>query len=458
MQDKHNEASEKHLKNTDNESTMYIPGDSNEYQQNAQFYNQQINHAQQQQHTNAQQMYNNYNNPNQQYYNGNPQQPYYQNQQYYGNQPQSPPPRQPYYPNQPHYVGQPQPPQRPPRPTTGGDYGRRPSPQKRKKKKRKSILGKVISRVIMSLLIILLLLFGIYSCVSLSLISKIEHVDDDSRDHNADALSAKYVQSILIIGTDTRTGDERGRSDSMILLSLNKKTDEMILTSFMRDSYVDIPGYGMDKLNAAYSYGGPELLMDTIENNFYVKIDNYISVNFNAVSSIIEAAGGLDLEISDAEANEINVILINEVNELMGDDKYADLLEEGGDVHLNGKQALCYSRIRYVGNSDFERTSRQRSVITALMKKAVKSGPKFIVNVSKNALPHLTTNMSKKDLYLFSLKLPFALRYDTKQIQIPVEGSYSGEDVYDEYGNYQSVLRVDFDMNYDVLEEEIFSR
>ena len=453
MQDKHNDNSEKHLKNTDNESTMYIPSDSNEYQQNARFYNQQVNHGQQQNNANAQPMYNNYNNPNQQYYNGNQQQQYYQNQQYYGGQQQ--PPQQPYYQNQPYYGGQPQPPQRPP---AGGGYGRQPAPKKRKKKKHKSILGRVISRVILSLLIIFLLLFGIYSCVSLSLISKIEHVEGGSRNRNEDALSAKYVQSVLIIGTDTRTNDERGRSDSMILLSLNKKTNETILTSFMRDCYVDIPGYGMDKLNAAYSYGGPDLLMDTIESNFYIKIDNYISVNFNAVSSIIEAAGGLDLEISDEEANEINVILINEVNELMGDDKYDDLLDKGGDVHLNGKQALCYSRIRYVGNSDFERTSRQRNVITALMKKAVKSGPKFITSVSKNALPHLTTNMSKMDLYLFSLRLPAALRYDTKQIQIPVEGSYSGEDVYDEYGNYQSVLRVDFDMNYDTLEDEIFSK
>lgn len=132
MQNKNNDNSEKHLKNTDNESTMYIPSDSNEYQQNARIYNQQANHGNQQNNTNANPIYNNYNNPNQQYYNGNQQQQYYQNQQYYGGQQQ---PQQPYYQNQPYYGGQPQPPQRPP---AGGGYGRQSAPKKEKRKNAKA--------------------------------------------------------------------------------------------------------------------------------------------------------------------------------------------------------------------------------------------------------------------------------------------------------------------------------
>ncbi|MBQ6180644.1 MAG: LCP family protein [Ruminococcus sp.] len=263
---------------------------------------------------------------------------------------------------------------------------------------------------------------------------------------------------MLIIGTDGRSDDDRGRSDSMILVSFNSKTNETTLTSFLRDSYVEIPGNGWGKLNWAYSYGGAELLMDTIEHNFDVRIDNYLSINFVTFAAIVDAAGGIDIDITDEEANEINVILLNEVNEIMGDAPNADFVPEGGHVHLSGKQALCYSRIRHVGNSDFERTSRQRKVITELIKKGAKHGPSFIKKVSNSAMPHLTTNMTTGKLYLLSLKLPLTLRYDTKQLQIPAEGTYYGEDVYDDNGYAQSVLKVDFDANYDIIEEEVFSK
>ncbi len=445
------------LRNTDNQDTMYIPNDSPEYQQNAQqyaeqYYGGQPEYPQQQyydpqtQYYDPQQGY-----PQQpQYYDqqqGYPQQPQYydQQQQFYQQEPQ------PYYPDQGGGYAPP-----PPMPPAGGRKSS--SNKKRKKKKHKSLTGKIIRRVIFSLLILFLILFGIYSCTSLAVIRKINYVEDGDRTRNDDAISRSYVTSVLIIGTDGRSDDDRGRSDSMILVSFNSKTNETTLTSFLRDSYVEIPEYGWGKLNWAYSYGGAELLMDTIEGNFDVRIDNYISVNFVTFASIIDAAGGIDMEITDDEANEINVILRNEVNEIMGDAPNADFVPNGGNVHLSGKQALCYSRIRYVGKSDFERTSRQRRVITALIKKAAKKGPSFIKEVSDSAMPHLTTNMPTGKLYLLSLKLPFALRYDTKQIQIPAEGTYSGEDVYDNDGFAQSVLKVDFDANYEIIEEEIFSK
>ena len=327
-------------------------------------------------------------------------------------------------------------------------------PKVKKKKHKKSLLRKIITRVLLSLLSIFLLLFGIYSCTSLSLISKTNRVPTGERSRTSSAISKNYVKSVLIIGTDGRTEDDRGRSDSMILVSLNRKTNKLYMTSFMRDCYVDIPGYGQDKLNAAYSFGGPELLMDTIEKNFRVKIDDYIQVNFGTFASVIDAAGGIDMEISDAEAESINTILISEVNELMGDERESDLLEHGGNVHLNGKQALAYSRIRNVGNYDFERTNRQRKVITELIKKARSGGLSFVKNVSKNALPSITTNMSTGELYLLSLRLPFVLKYDTEQLQIPAEGTFT-DDPYNDKG---WVIEVDFDANRELLEDTVFSR
>lgn len=285
------------------------------------------------------------------------------------------------------------------------------------------------------------------------LIGKMNNVADRSRNRTPGAISRKYVTSVLVIGTDGRTENDRGRSDSMILLSLNSKTKEITMTSFLRDSYVEIPGHGKDKLNAAYSYGGPELLMDTIESNFNVKIDNYISINFNTFASVIDSAGGVTIELSDEEAQAVNVILISEVNELMGDGREDDLLSGGGKLHLNGKQALSYSRIRSVGKWDFERTSRQRRVMTALIKKASSNGISFVSKLTKKALPYITTNMDKSALYFLSLRVPFVLRYDIKQLQIPAEGTY---------GNLTGtpsgdVLEIDFGKNIAIIEDEVFS-
>lgn len=443
MSDKH-----KNGKFDDNESTMLIPDDSEEYRRSAQAYTQQNygypDNSQSQQY--GQQNYSqNQNYPQQHYYEqqqyyqqGYQEQQWYGQQPYYGDQYQQPQPSQ--YPYPPQRTPQQRPPQR----------------KKKKKKKKKNPFLRILLRVLLILLIIFILLFGIYSCTSMTLISKINYKKTGSRSRTTGAMSEKYVENVLIIGTDGRSADDRGRSDSMILLSLNKKTNEMIMTSFMRDCYVDIPGIGWDKLNAAYSYGGAELLMDAIESNFDIKIDNYISVNFSSFAAIIDAAGGVDINISDEEAEAINVILVTEVNELMGDEPAADFLTGGGKVHLSGKQALCYSRIRYVGNNDFERTSRQRTVMTKLIKKAASSGASFISKVSKKALPNITSNMDKWQLYRLSLRLPFILSYKTKQIQIPIEGSYWGEDVYDNSGNYQSVLMLDFDQNINELEKKIF--
>ncbi len=383
------------------------------------------------------------------------QQNYAQGQQQYGGQPQYEP-RQP----RPSSGSRQRPPQPPRRPPAKHKRPQELPPQRtpRPKKRHKSLVGKIIRRVLISLLLLFLLLFGIYSCTSLSIIKKMDHVETKDRTRTEGAVSASYVQSVLIIGTDGRTEDDRGRSDSMILVSMNKKTNKLYMTSFMRDCYVDIPGYGSNKLNAAYAFGGPELLMDTIESNFRVKIDDYILINFNTFASIIDAAGGVDIEVSDDEAEALNEILISEVNELMGDERESDLLSGGGKKHLSGKQALSFSRIRKVGNSDFERTSRQRRVMNELIKNARSGSFSFLRKFTKSALPSMVTNMSTGEMYKLSLRLPFLLKYDTEQIQIPAENTYSGEDVYNDDGTYQSVLRVDFEANQQIINDKVFGK
>ena len=382
-----------------------------------------------------------------------------QNPPQYGNQPYGGQPMQnpPQYGNQPYYDDYYREPPRnypqnsgnPPKRATESKSG---NPQQKKKKRRKkSPVGKFFGRFIRTLLIIFLVIFGMYSCTSISLINKMDYVATGSRNRRSDALSRSYVKNVLLIGTDGRTEDEAARSDTMIIASINSRTDEISLISLMRDCYVVIPGYGENKLNAAYSFGGAELLMDTIEYNFGIAVEDYVSVNFVSFANVVDSVGGIDIEISDAEAQEINTIMQAEVNSIMGDDILDDLLDGGGELHLNGKQALSYARIRYIGNADFERTERQRRVIELVMDKVKSFNPAILPNVASSVLPGVETNMSTAELYWLSLKAPFIVGYERQQLQVPAEGTYYGE-----YRDCGDSLIVDFNANYNLIYETAY--
>lgn len=339
------------------------------------------------------------------------------------------------------------------------DYDRRPAPPERhagapkrkrkKRRRRRGILGRIVRWICTAAVIV----FALYSAVVLLLISRLEKVPSEHRTVTDGRIDPLYVRTILLIGTDSRDlTQERGRSDSMILLTLNSKTHIIGMNSLMRDAYVDIPGHNSNKLNAAYSIGGPELLMDTIEQNYDVSVDDYLCVSFTGFAGVIDAFGGVELTLSDSEAQAVNEILQSEVNALMGDDPMADFLPSGGTLVLDGKQALSYARIRYVGNADFERTSRQREVMSQLIGNAksrlVTAAPKLM----DSALPHFTTNMSAADLYLLSLRLPLLLDYDMSQQQIPADGTWSNDTI-----DGQSVLRVDFGANQTILRDTAYA-
>ena len=334
----------------------------------------------------------------------------------------------------------------PPQSAPRQESSRRPTVHRRRK-------GSFLGRLFRVLLTIVVAVFLLYSAVAMIGILGMNRVSTGDRGVTSGSMDAAYVKSVLVIGTDTRDpNEERGRSDSMILVSMNSRTNQIYMTSFMRDAYVDIPGYGSDKLNAAYSYGGPELLMDTLEENFDVHIDDYVMITFAACAAMIDAVGGVELEISDREAEAVNEILISEVNEIMGDDREDDLLDGGGKLTLDGKQALSYSRIRYVGNADFERTERQRTVMSQVMSK-VKGNPFRLLPVCMGALPKMTTNMSVLGLYGYALTTPFKLAtYDMQQQRVPADGTFQGADV-----GGQSVLEIDLDAAKQQLQSTVFA-
>lgn len=258
------------------------------------------------------------------------------------------------------------------------------------------------------------------------------------------------VTNILLIGNDSRENGEDGRSDAMILLSISSKTKTIQMNSLLRDMYVEIPGYGGNRLNAAYAYGGPELLMETIELNFDVEVNRYMLVNFEAFANLVDAVGGIELGISAEEAKYINAYLV-EYNMLTKKPEGTDYLSaEGGMVHLNGPQALAYSRNRYIG-TDFGRTERQRKVLTAIIQKmpiTMVTNPGQLLD---GLLPNLTTNLQKKECYMIGLNAPGYLGYEIVSGSIPVEGSYKASTV-----RGMAVLEVDFEKNNAYLDSSIY--
>ncbi len=351
------------------------------------------------------------------------------------------------------------PPQRPPvYPQSNSHRGTAPvqqrAPQRktvsRKKNSSNRPMWQTVLRIVLSFIIIFFLLYSVFALVGIFRANI--HITG-TRSRTADAVSSEHVDNILVIGTDSRDIEtDAGRSDSMILLSINSETKTVHMTSFLRDVYVYINDeYGYNKLNAAFSYGGAELLMDTIESNYSVRIDDYVIVTFAACAALVDAVGGVEITLSDEEANALNDILISEVNELMGDGRNDDLLESGGTYTLNGKQALSYSRIRYVGNADFERTSRQREVLSIALKKACVN-PVALCSIFANALSQVSTNIPGLSLYAYTLKAPFILiGYDVAQQQIPAEGTF-----YTDTVNGQSVLMTDFTENHRILLRTVF--
>ncbi len=259
------------------------------------------------------------------------------------------------------------------------------------------------------------------------------------------------VLNILLIGIDSRTNSAKGRSDAMIILTINRNTKKISMTSLMRDIYVGIEGRDPNRLNAAHSYGGADLLLQTIEINFGIKIDYFVRVNFMTFLWGIDAIGGIDVEVDEEELYWVNGYL-NEINGLLGlhADTYKLTPDQTGMQHLNGPQALAYARIRYVG-SDYARTGRQREVILAAISNLKKLSLSELDYTLDTVLPMITTNM-QEDLMMDLIKsVPVFLTYDIVENRIPVAGTYSNMNI-----DGMSVIRIDFAANRKALRDFIY--
>ena len=236
------------------------------------------------------------------------------------------------------------------------------------------------------------------------------------------------LYTLLLIGTDAYEEDKRGRADTTILVQINAEKKTIKMVSFLRDMYVAIPGRSSNRLNAAYIWGGDRLIRRTLRNNFGVEADAYMEVNFARLIRIIDAIGGIEVDVTEEEQRQVNSIL-RFYNTYTGDKEEDQLLwDYGENVHLTGKQALCFARIRKIDN-DFARTERQRKVIEAAYHKVMGLSLTEMTRLVTENLDAVTTDLSLGDVIRL---IPMAIRCSNAEIStmtVPYPGTYTVENV-----------------------------
>lgn len=268
-------------------------------------------------------------------------------------------------------------------------------------------------------------------------------IDTDWSDVKAEAApnwalrSDPDVTNILLLGIDGDGGANQ-RSDTIMILTLDGKNHVIKMTSILRDTYVFIPGRkSKTRINHAYAYGGAGLTMQTIESNFRIDLERYVGIDMDGLTVVADKLGGVDIELTKAEANTINKHVAN-----------SQLTE--GLQHLNGAQATYYARIRKI-DSDFGRTGRQRKLIRAMLAEFKTLNPLEQYSLVAEATPYLTTNYSKSELLSVALKAVGMLDEDMEEMSVPVQGSYQSRTI-----SGMAVLVPDIDKNCRELHRFIF--
>lgn len=228
------------------------------------------------------------------------------------------------------------------------------------------------------------------------------------------------IINILITGEDRRPGEGRQRSDSMILCSFNTKKNTFTMISFLRDTYVAIPGYWHEKLNAAYQFGGANTLNETLAANFGIHVDANVMVDFESFVGVIDLLGGVDINLTQAEANYLN-------------GAHSDWHLKPGMQRLTGEKALAYSRIRQI-DADAVRAQRQRTVITSLINRYKSKSLPEMLSLTTQILEQgfLKTNMSSDEIISYVTQLfPMFTSATINNQQIPKYGTYQEMSVGD---------------------------
>lgn len=318
----------------------------------------------------------------------------------------------------------------------------RKAPQKKKSKKKKFPIAKLIA----ALLVFVIAVTGIAGGSTLmSVMNKVNY--HDKKDNKYVDASALYkdgnVKNILLLGVDARSGQsgEETRSDTMMLVTIDKNTNSIKLTSFLRDTWVYVPTLGYEqRLNAACSSGGYQGVVDAIEYNFGIDIDGYAVVDFEMFKVLVDSIGGVEVDVTKAEANEVT----NHPK------VYGDVVLESGKYKLTGEQALAYCRIRKI-DTDFVRTERQRTVMSAILSDVKSASPIKLVNMAKNSAQYIETDLTKSEITSLAVSALSCLKGDMNQEKVPFDDTWSYATIQ---GN--SVISINLEENKQLLKEYIY--
>lgn len=320
------------------------------------------------------------------------------------------------------------------------EYSNRPKRPKRNKPKFRLSLGK---RILIFILVLILITVGSVAAV----MGRVNYNEKQENTYvSADSLeSSAMVKNILLLGVDARAGENASetRSDTMMLVSLDMKHRCIKLVSFLRDTWVYIPSIGYEqRLNAACSSGGYEGVVDAIEYNFGVDIDGYAVVDFEMFKVLVDSLGGVEVDVTEAEAKEVT-----------GHPKrYGGVTLDEGKYKLSGEQALAYCRIRKI-DTDFVRTERQRTVMSAILDSAKHSNPFKLYKMAFSSAPYIETDMSKGELIRLAMQAGVCITGDMHQTKVPFEGTWSYQTIQ---GN--SVIGIDTKENKDMLIDYIYNK
>ena len=360
------------------------------------------------------------------------------------------------------------------------------------KKQVATVIGLIASLLLVIVLIVVLLFNHYYSLLDTDAVkvsnskpmtysdvdlSRADTVDKEAEDEKmrkqlaekGEKISNSEVMNILLIGEDLRDtqNETAGNTDVMMIISVNTKDKTITMTSIMRDCYVnfqDANGWWYStRINAAYWHGGVELTQKTIEDYMGIQIDRYVLVNFKVFIDIVDTLGGLDLKVTDEEANGYPDAdpngdntrgmqnPLDEQNKFLGNKKGTDYIKKGGKLHLNGNQALAYARLRHVGNADYERTERQRKVIKQMIKKSRSLSLVEMDKLANKIFPQIKTNVTKTELAQLLLDMLDYRNYELQEMRVPADNTFTNQVI-----SGMDVLSVDFNANAQLFKELVY--
>lgn len=319
------------------------------------------------------------------------------------------------------------------------------SPPPRRKRKKNSVANKAKNIFRAVIAVILAAVIGV-GCFVGNAMGKVTY--DDKRKNQyvsrSDLARSSSVTNILLLGVDARNpkDDTASRSDSMMLISIDKAHNCIKMVSFLRDTWVYIPCIDKkQRLNAACQYDGYNGVVDTIEYNFGIDIDGYVVADFEMFKVLVDSIGGVEVEVSEKEAKEVT----------SHKGRYGNVKLDAGKYKLTGEQALAYCRIRKI-DTDFMRAYRQRTVMQAILKSVKSANPIKLVSMASKAAPYIETNLSKAKIISSGLKALPCIG-DMAEVRVPFDGTWQ----YATIGG-ASVITIDVDKNKEQLKDLIYNK